>query len=725
MTAASYLPGLSLLLLVLGITIAVIVVSSRRRSAPGAASLIVFAAALIVWVVADFLYRMALPPGERFWVSLTYLGATVAPAAMLTFAIEYSERGDSLTWRVLALLALEPIAIQALYWTDPLHGLFLAGKDLQAIVTSFRASPCLRFNAIYSHSVVLIANILFLQVFSHRVGIYRRQSGVILAGNLAPVLLTLIGYTGLIPSLNLSLAAYTLAGAAFASSLAWLRLLDLVSIPREVAVEGMKDGWLVLDVNNRILDMNPAAEAIIGLPRRELYGQPAEKVLSDWPNLARSHAVNAPVLDEVGSVRLGDKWRYLNLRVQPLADRRGRPLGHIVIWRDITERRKAEEARQRARDEMFVLLRAIYGAASRAQCVDDFLAAAIYQIVYTFQSQACAIFLRHKSSTDAKSDRLLLAAHHGLPAHLVAELSAVGISTALKEGNAIAWVLERHEPLLIKDVRSDPGVPDLLKSMGHLSLLLIPMVMDGQILGLIAMARKKKLAYRTEEIARLSGLAEEIASFVHSDRRRQMATVLAERQRLVRGLHDGVTQKLYGLVTLTEAAKAATKAGERETPPQILARIGENARQSLKEMRLFLYELQPIDLERQGLVAVLNQRLAAVEGRADIKARLLADKHISLPLDRQVELYHIAQEALNNVLRHAHAVSVTVRLKQDRETVTLEIADDGCGFDTRQEAQGGLGLRHMQERAARIGGKCRISSKIGKGTKVTVSTSRK
>ena len=87
--------------------------------------------------------------------------------------------------------------------------------------------------------------------------------------------------------------------------------------------------------------------------------------------------------------------------------------------------------------------------------------------------------------------------------------------------------------------------------MGSLSLPIIPMVIDGHMLGIIGLTRKKKLTYRTEEIARLTILAEEIATFVHGDRRRQLATILAERQRLVRDLHDSVTQRLYGLVTLT------------------------------------------------------------------------------------------------------------------------------------------------------------------------------
>ncbi len=484
----------------------------------------------------------------------------------------------------------------------------------------------------------------------------------------------------------------------------------------------------MLDTRNRILDLNPAAETVIGLPRRELYGQSADKILSDWPNLRKRYADNVSVLDEVGSVRLRDEWRYLNLRAHSLTDRNGKLIGHVVIWRDITERRKAKEARQRARDEMFVLLRAIYGAASRAQGVDDFLAAAIYQIVYTFQSQSCVIFLQDKSLNGPEADRLLLAAHHGLSAEAVNDMSSISVSSMPKENNVIAWVLEHHEPLLIKDIHTDLSVPEIMKQMGHLSLLIIPMVIDGQIQGMIGLTRKKKLTYRTEEIARLTVLAEEIATFVHSDRRRQLATILAERQRLVRDLHDSVTQKLYGLVTLTEVGQAGLDTGSETkldvTSAQIFSRIGEYARQVLKEMRLFLFELQPVNLERDGLVSILTHRLAAVEGRADIKARLLADKNISLSLEKEVALYFIAQEALNNVLKHASAKSVTIDLKQRKNNVILEIEDDGCGITPQVVDQSGMGLRNMRERASLIGGNLNILSIPGKGTRITVTVSK-
>jgi signal transduction histidine kinase len=255
-------------------------------------------------------------------------------------------------------------------------------------------------------------------------------------------------------------------------------------------------------------------------------------------------------------------------------------------------------------------------------------------------------------------------------------------------------------------------------------MVLVPISIQNQILGIIGLARNEYPGFDEDEIARLDVVADEIATFVHSDKQRQLSIALAERQRLVRDLHDSTTQKLYGLLTLTEAAQAGIEMGSVEKLTPILTRIGETARQALKEMRLFLYELQPVDLERDGLVSILNQRLTAVEGRADVKARLLTDDTISLPLDKEVALYYIAQEALNNVLKHAKAKSVTVRLKQTKSNVKLEIEDDGNGFVPGRDCSGGMGMKNMRERASQVGGKLNISSVPGKGTRICATVSK-
>jgi signal transduction histidine kinase len=126
-------------------------------------------------------------------------------------------------------------------------------------------------------------------------------------------------------------------------------------------------------------------------------------------------------------------------------------------------------------------------------------------------------------------------------------------------------------------------------------------------------------------------------------------------------------------------------------------------------------------LEQEGLVTALRVRLAAVEARAGLQTELTVEGERRLPIVIEQELYRIAQEALNNVMKHARAQQVTIRLQFTDETVCLQVRDDGIGFDplTARNA-GGMGLHSFEQRAAKVGGSLTLESSPGKGTTVTV-----
>jgi signal transduction histidine kinase len=292
------------------------------------------------------------------------------------------------------------------------------------------------------------------------------------------------------------------------------------------------------------------------------------------------------------------------------------------------------------------------------------------------------------------------------------------------------WLMgnEENRPLVLDHKHISTKIPFNPLHIGFNYLALIPLVIytqhENSMLGCLMLGRNEKTAYTQDEVLRLTTIANQVATLIDSHQKRQYAIAFSERQRLLRDLHDSVSQKLYGLVALTEAAQAGIEAGSIIAPQEVLSRIGENARQAVKEMRLFLYEMQPVDL-KDGLVSALQHRLAAVEGRADIKARMISDEGIKLEKEVEVALYFIAMESLNNVLRHAHAKNVFVHLKQSRQNVTLEVQDDGQGFNIKKLDDSGLGLRNMRERTMQVNGKIKITSRPKMGTKVVVTVARK
>jgi signal transduction histidine kinase len=137
-------------------------------------------------------------------------------------------------------------------------------------------------------------------------------------------------------------------------------------------------------------------------------------------------------------------------------------------------------------------------------------------------------------------------------------------------------------------------------------------------------------------------------------------------------------------------------------------------------MRLLIYELRPLALQSEGLAGALRNRLEAVERRAGIDVRLIIENLV--PLSDQVEtgLYGIAQEALNNVIKHAHATQVTLRLSAGPHQVEMEIHDNGHGIVDLDAMHGGVGLSSMRERARALGGELSIASAAGQGTSILV-----
>jgi len=195
-----------------------------------------------------------------------------------------------------------------------------------------------------------------------------------------------------------------------------------------------------------------------------------------------------------------------------------------------------------------------------------------------------------------------------------------------------------------------------------------------------------------------------------------------ERQRLARELHDSVTQALYSLVLLSEAARRLAGAQDSSQLQEVVTRLGEIGQQALKEMRLMVYELRSLTLQERGLVRALEQRLDAVEKRAGIRASLTTEGTLELAAPVEEALYRIVQEALNNALKHASATAVSVRVAAGDGRVEIEVADDGKGFDPDAvRDRGGMGLANMQERIAELGGQLAIRSTPGKGTTVQVT----
>jgi signal transduction histidine kinase len=218
-------------------------------------------------------------------------------------------------------------------------------------------------------------------------------------------------------------------------------------------------------------------------------------------------------------------------------------------------------------------------------------------------------------------------------------------------------------------------------------------------------------------------LAEQLGIVLETYRLRQTArdvAILEERQRLARDLHDAVSQSIYSLTLFARSGREAAEDGDMAQLIPTLNDIEEISLHALQEMRLMLYELRAPLLEQEGLVRALETRFNLVERRAGLQVNYQVDLPPSkLPQSLELELYRLAIEAFNNIIKHAGARKIMVNLQATNGQVYLKIIDDGCGFDPKQ-VSGGFGLHGMQERVDRLGGTLDIVSAHGQGTKILV-----
>ncbi|MBN2002069.1 MAG: PocR ligand-binding domain-containing protein [Anaerolineae bacterium] len=288
-------------------------------------------------------------------------------------------------------------------------------------------------------------------------------------------------------------------------------------------------------------------------------------------------------------------------------------------------------------------------------------------------------------------------------------------------GSLAGITVRQNEPFLTNIPAGESY--EYLRGKRPTAFLSVPLHANGDVIGVLEVVDKPG-GFVKDDIRIVSLFANQAAINIEHARLNQQAgqlAVLEERQRLARELHDSVVQSLYSMALYADAAALALAAGKRDVTVSHLQELRDTARNAMHDMRLLIFELHPPALEEEGLVTALRLRLSAVEARAGVQAELEVADERRLPIEIEQELYRIAQEALNNIMKHAQAQHVMVRLEFTAGDVCLQVRDDGAGFDPScVQTTGGLGLHSFEARAAKIGGSVVVDSHPGQGTTVTV-----
>ena len=338
------------LLVAAGFSIAIGRTALQRHESPGSGPLAALMAAITVWSVIYALHWLRVPaPSTYFWVDGTYLGVVTIPIALLAFALEFTNREKWLTPRRVAWLALPQVITVLALWTDHYHHLFFGDvvRD-PAVGNIFDGGIIFWGNVIYSYGMIAFGLFLLLQAYIQSRGLYRQQLTAILVGALVPLATNVASVLQFnpIPELDLTPIAFTITGAFFAFALFRLGLLDVVPVARYTLVEEMSDGVLVLDSQNRVVDINPAAEDMLSIQGKAPIGVPAIELLNPWPDIRAKFEGEFEASQQI--TLPGEEKRTLDLRISSLHSRTGLLKGRLIIMRDISQQVRIQQQLERA-----------------------------------------------------------------------------------------------------------------------------------------------------------------------------------------------------------------------------------------------------------------------------------------------------------------------------------------------------------------------------------------
>lgn len=478
--------------------------------------------------------------------------------------------------------------------------------------------------------------------------------------------------------------------------------------------ETTQDGLIIHRLDDgSVVDANPAAcqmhgytyGEFVGLLPESLFDADALPLFGQFLGQARA---NHTFRTQTRSRRKGGAYIDIDMRGTPILYR-GKPHALSVIhdvseqvWAYRTlERRVTERTR-----ELTTLLAISHDVASTLD-LEPLLDLILAQLGSVVDYTGAAIYILD----DLEDEALMLLRYRGPEA-------PTAPAQPLQDE-----MFAKRAPVIIPDLQAETlhtSAPGYARSwMG------VPLLVKDETRGMLSLHHSIPGFYEPKHASFAAAFATHAVIAIENARLYEQARELAavqERHRLARDLHDAVTQTLFSAALIADVLPRIWERNPAEGHER-LQELRQLSRGALAEMRALLLELRPTALIEVGLGELLRHLCDATAGRARISIELQVEGGLPsrrLPPDVQVTFYRIAQEALNNVTKHARAAQARVRLQfVADESVELTICDDGQGFEPPRVAKGRLGLEIMRERAAVVGAKLAVDSVPGIGTTIT------
>jgi PAS domain S-box-containing protein len=481
-------------------------------------------------------------------------------------------------------------------------------------------------------------------------------------------------------------------------------------------------GMAYLTPDGRWRRVNPKLTEIVGYTAEQMQQMnfvelvyANDKALAIEAHLRVLIPEQESVMHEQRLVRKDGSICWTNVTSSLVRNNEGEPLYIMAVIEDITARKQAELAEREQRTLAETLQDTAVRMTSSLQLHDvlDLILTSVRQVIW------------HDTTTImlVEDHHAFVARKHGFVENGLDKLNET-LSTfyrPIADVDLLQKMATSHQPLLMRDWAEYGDFDEFPQNDSLHGFLAAPILIRDELLGFILLQRLDSNFFEQAHATILQAFAAQAAVAIQNaylyGSARELA-VMEERHRLARDLHDAVTQTLFSSVIITESLPSLVE----RNPEKAVAYAHDLEtlnRSAMAEMRILLMELRPEHLQRMTLHDSFRQLTEAARGRKALTFDLQIDAETNIPLEVKVALYRIAQEALNNIVKHSSATYVRIGLANQPDSVKLTIADDGTGFDTEDDTAG-LGMTTMHERARSLGADLHIDSHLDGGTNISV-----
>jgi len=519
-----------------------------RRKMPGGLPFSLLMTAVVVWALAGAWEAAVVDiPLKILAAKFQYIGIVSVSPLWLLFALSYTRRDRWLKKRNVAALWVLPVVIFLLAATNELHRLvwnrIAPVSDEPGAILVYSHGLALWLNVVYSYALLFIGTVLLLKTVYRSSTLVRKQAGLLIAGALIPWVSNFAYLAKLVPApgLDLTPVAFTFTGLLVAWSIFRYRLFDLVPVAHFALIKNMGDGVLVLDPQNRIAEVNPAAQDTMRIPA-EMIGRPIEEALQKYPKLS-GQFLELIRAEGDSLVPCPEEGRWLDVRTSMLTDRYGAFSGRLVVLRDLTALKTAEQEQLNSLERIRRQQAAVVTLATSAAIAGGDFKAAAREIARTaahaVQVERVGIWLGnfetglrcedlYELSKDAHSEGLVLEARH-YPVYFA----------ALDSGRAI----DAHDAC--RDSRTLEFCEGYLRPNGIMSMLDAPVRVSGTLAGVVCFEHiGPPRTWLADEVRFAGEVADQIAQALLNAERKKSQDVIQRREKRLRFITENMVDAI-------------------------------------------------------------------------------------------------------------------------------------------------------------------------------------